>query len=74
MVPNDLEGSCKEQNVKIIVMANIVEYDIEWFKNRALKSLVAIAPNVWDYSDSLLLYLPSGVEQYESPLPKREIR
>src|SRR3990167_10504065 len=42
------------------------QYDNEWFKNRALKNLRLISPNIWDYSDSLLLYISSGVEKYES--------
>lgn len=42
------------------------EYDGEWFKKRAFESLVSIAPHTWDYSDSLLLYISSGVEKYES--------
>jgi len=42
------------------------KYDTEWFKKRAFDSLVPLAPHVWDYSDSLLLYISSGVEKYES--------
>ncbi|MDB5266821.1 MAG: uncharacterized protein JWN89_636 [Parcubacteria group bacterium] len=41
-------------------------YDNNWFKQRALNSFRRIGPNVWDYSDSLLLYISSGVEKYES--------
>ncbi|MEK7638949.1 MAG: L-histidine N(alpha)-methyltransferase [Patescibacteria group bacterium] len=47
-------------------MEKDIKYDNNWFKKRALKSLVPTAPHIWDYSDSLLLYLSSGVEQYES--------
>ena len=47
-------------------MKDITKYDNEWFKKRAFRSLSIITPHVWDYSDSLLLYLSSGVEQYES--------
>ncbi len=43
-----------------------MKYDDSWFRNRALKSFRLISPNVWDYSDSLLLYISSGVEKYES--------
>lgn len=49
-----------------VLIEKISEADKEWFTKRALESLVTIAPHVWDYSDSLLLYLPSGVEEYES--------
>jgi hypothetical protein len=42
------------------------KYDIEWFKRRALESIHRISSKTWDYSDSLLLYISSGVEKYES--------
>lgn len=42
------------------------KYNTEWFKTRAFRSIHPITPNVWDYSDSLLLYISSGVEIYES--------
>jgi len=42
------------------------EYNRDWFRKRAFESLVSIAPHTWDYSDSLLLYISSGVEKYES--------
>jgi hypothetical protein len=42
------------------------DYNNDWFIKRAFESLYKISPNVWDYSDSLLLYLPSGVQTYES--------
>lgn len=47
-------------------MKNDTKYNNEWFKKRALKSIRAIRPHVWDYSDSLLLYISSGVDKYES--------
>mgnify|MGYP001559672364 FL=1 len=42
------------------------KYNHEWFKNRAFNSLRKISENSWDYSDSLLLYISSGVTAYES--------
>lgn len=42
------------------------EYTHEWFKRRAFSSLRKIREGVWDYSDSLLIYVSSGVETYES--------
>lgn len=42
------------------------KYNYDWFKNRAFKSLRKISENIWDYSDSLLLYISSGVDVYES--------
>lgn len=42
------------------------KYTQEWFKDRALSSLKKIREGVWDYSDSLLIYVSSGVEAYES--------
>lgn len=42
------------------------KYDTNWFKKRAFESIHPIAPHTWDYSDSLLLYISSGVEIYES--------
>lgn len=42
-----------------------VKYNTEWFKKRAFNSITKISKNVWDYSDSLLLYIFSGVEKYE---------
>lgn len=41
------------------------KYSYEWFKKRAFGSLRKISDGVWDYSDSLLLYTPSGAEVYE---------
>lgn len=42
------------------------KYNQEWFKDRAFKSLKRISDDTWDYSDSLLLYISSGVTVYES--------
>ena len=47
-------------------MAEPQIYDQKWFKNRAFSSLKRINDNSWDYSDSLLLYVSSGVETYET--------
>ncbi len=41
------------------------KYNHEWFTNRAFKSLRKISDGVWDYSDSLLIYISSGAEIYE---------
>lgn len=41
------------------------EYSLEWFKDRALRSLKRIDDTTWDYSDSLLLYSPDGDVGYE---------
>lgn len=40
-------------------------YDQAWFKNRAIKSIRKLEDGVWDFSDSLLLYIAAGVEMYE---------
>jgi hypothetical protein len=42
------------------------KYNQEWFKDRAFKSLKKISDGVWDFSDSLLIYISSGAELYES--------
>ncbi len=42
------------------------KYNQEWFKNRAFKSLKKLSDGVWDYSDSLLIYIATGAELYES--------
>lgn len=42
-----------------------MEYPIEWFKRRAFESLKKIDDDTWDYSDSLLAYVPTGAEAYE---------
>lgn len=47
-------------------MIDRIKYNNNWFKKRALESLVHISPHIWNYSDSLLLYISSGVEKYES--------
>ncbi|OHA79762.1 MAG: hypothetical protein A2675_04095 [Candidatus Yonathbacteria bacterium RIFCSPHIGHO2_01_FULL_51_10] len=41
-------------------------YPLKWFKERALNSFVQIDENAWDYSDSLLLYIPGTEKEYES--------
>ena len=46
-------------------METTEKYNQEWFKNRAFKSLRKISDGVWDYSDSLLIYISSGAEVYE---------
>jgi hypothetical protein len=43
-----------------------VRYNLEWFKNRALSSIHKNDDGSWDFSDSLLLYLPKGAAEYES--------
>jgi hypothetical protein len=40
-------------------------YGDEWFRAHALNSLKRIDDRSWDYSDSLLLYLPEGEKEYE---------
>lgn len=47
-------------------MKDDYKYNNEWFKKRASESIRLISPNIWDYSDSLLLYIFSGIEKYES--------
>ncbi|MFZ2151614.1 MAG: L-histidine N(alpha)-methyltransferase [Minisyncoccia bacterium] len=42
------------------------KYNHAWFVERAMGSVHKIADNTWDYSDSLLLYMPSGVVEYEA--------
>ncbi len=42
------------------------KYNKEWFEKRALNSLRNIGKNLWDYSDSLLNYVFSSAEEYES--------
>lgn len=42
------------------------KYNQAWFKERAFKSLRKIEEGVWDYSDSLLIYVSSGADIYES--------
>lgn len=47
------------------MLQGAVAYDWEWFKRRAFSSLKKVDENTWDFSDSLLLYISSGVELYE---------
>lgn len=42
------------------------KYTKQWFTQRAFSSLKKIREGVWDYSDSLLIYVSSGVDVYES--------
>ncbi len=46
-------------------MGSRERYDETWFKERAVESLKKIDEGVWDFSDSLLLYTPSGSDTYE---------
>jgi hypothetical protein len=41
-------------------------YSPDWFKARALRGLHKLDEHSWDYSDSLLLYLPGSDERYET--------
>lgn len=41
-------------------------YDYEWFRKRAFANIFKIGEGAWDYSDSLLLYIPGSDEEYES--------
>lgn len=41
-------------------------YDIAWFEERAFRFLKPIKTGVWDFSDSLLLYVPKATQYYES--------
>lgn len=41
-------------------------YSAEWFKNRAILSLRKISDGLWDYSDSLLFYMPNSDQVYEN--------
>lgn len=41
------------------------KYNQEWFKDRAFKSLKKIGDGIWDFSDSLLIYIGSGDQVYE---------
>ena len=40
-------------------------YSLDWFEERAFSSLRKISDGVFDYSDSLLLYIPGSDEEYE---------
>ncbi len=41
------------------------KYSFEWFKERAFNSIKKTGDNIWDYSDSLLLYTPGADDEYE---------
>ena len=41
------------------------KYSKEWFKKRAVNSIRRISDGMWDFSDSLLLYMGSGSDTYE---------
>ena len=41
-------------------------YDQKWFEARAVSSIKRLGEGAWDFSDSLLLYLPQAVQEYES--------
>lgn len=41
------------------------KYNHEWFKERAIKSIKQISNGVWDFTDSLLIYIGSGDQVYE---------
>ncbi len=42
------------------------QYKAEWFNRRAFESIKRLDEGVWDFSDSLLLYLPQSAKEYES--------
>lgn len=44
---------------------NKKKYSLDWFEERAFSSLKKISDGVFDYSDSLLLYIPGSDEEYE---------
>lgn len=46
-------------------MEIIEKYNQQWFRDRAFKSLRKISDGIWDYSDSLLIYISSGADVYE---------
>ncbi len=41
-------------------------YGPKWYQKRAFQSLAQIDEGVWDYSDSLLLYVADAQDQYET--------
>lgn len=41
-------------------------YTERWFQDRAIRSIKKIGQGVWDYSDSLLLYVSGSDEEYTS--------
>ncbi len=44
---------------------NKEKYSLGWFEERAFSSLKKVSDGVFDYSDSLLLYIPGSDEEYE---------
>ncbi|HEU5004734.1 MAG TPA: L-histidine N(alpha)-methyltransferase [Candidatus Saccharimonadales bacterium] len=42
------------------------DYSLEWFQERAFKSLKKIKEGQWDYSDPSLIYVPDEEEKYET--------
>jgi hypothetical protein len=42
------------------------EYSLGWFQEKAFSSLRKIKDGVWDFSDSLLIYVPNAEEKYEA--------
>lgn len=44
---------------------NKEKYSLDWFEERAFSSLKKVSDGVFDYSDSLLLYIPGSDEEYE---------
>ncbi|MBI1974415.1 MAG: L-histidine N(alpha)-methyltransferase [Candidatus Zambryskibacteria bacterium] len=44
---------------------NKEKYSLDWFRERAFSSLKKVSEGVFDYSDSLLLYIPRSDEEYE---------
>lgn len=41
------------------------KYSLAWFQERAFDSLKELDNNVWDFSDSLLIYAPRNEDKYE---------
>ncbi|PIR85043.1 hypothetical protein COU15_02615 [Candidatus Kaiserbacteria bacterium CG10_big_fil_rev_8_21_14_0_10_45_20] len=44
---------------------NKEKYSLGWFEERAFSSLKKVSDGIFDYSDSLLLYIPGSDEEYE---------
>lgn len=42
------------------------QYNPEWFKERAISGIRKLGEGSWDYSDSLLLYVPGSDDEYEA--------
>lgn len=42
------------------------QYSPAWFERRAFDGLAQIGKNEWDYSDSLLMYMPGSDDAYEA--------